>query len=276
MGPDELGSHEVSRRSALKKGLVAGTLVWATPVVQTITAGPAFAAGSNPNSCHPAVSIKADFNDNPIAANDYIWFNAVVKLNDPKQIAQKLGTTKVTMSFVGQAIDFPPFPGHPTGIHFPLPNTDITWEGTGNAQTVSYSAGSWKVHVPLDFKDNVFAGGNMFKVPAGGIPAKLKGITWSGTWTMPGSPAKSQLDWKWAAAVYPSTIVFNAADPSSLQPKPIDGKKNNPYPNDDKAGTPEAGTIKTTVKKGARGNDGKTYTGDYSGSDTEKCPPTKK
>lgn len=40
-----------SRRDLIKKGAIVGGVVWAAPVVQTLTAGPAGAAGSVPPSC---------------------------------------------------------------------------------------------------------------------------------------------------------------------------------------------------------------------------------
>lgn len=48
--PDEQATPS-SRRDLLKKGAIVGGAVWAAPVVQTLTAGPAGAAGSVPPSC---------------------------------------------------------------------------------------------------------------------------------------------------------------------------------------------------------------------------------
>jgi hypothetical protein len=50
---DELNeSQGISRRNLIKRGaIVGGTMVWAAPVVNTLTAGPAFASTGTPDAC---------------------------------------------------------------------------------------------------------------------------------------------------------------------------------------------------------------------------------
>jgi hypothetical protein len=66
-----------------------------------------------------------------------------------------------------------------------------------------------------------------------------------------------KVNWQWAAAVYPNPH-FNT-DYNALGIKPVDDKEQNPYLNNDHAGTPE--NFKSFVIGGATGGGGNNYTG---------------
>lgn len=110
---------------------------------------------------------------------------------------------------------------------------------------------------------NTFFSGLSYLVPVN-LPGGINPVTWSGTVTID-TPGVS-LNWQWGAAVYTNF----SSNHNALGVKPVDGDQKNPYPNKDRAGTPE--NFKSFVIGGARGGGGKNYTGGYSGTGTVKCP----
>ena len=99
---------------------------------------------------------------------------------------------------------------------------------------------------------NVFAGGVAFAIPAGGLPGGINPVTWTAALTVD-QPGVT-FNWNWAAAVYTSfSTNYNA-----IGVKPVDGNAQNPYNNNDQAGSPE--NYKSSVTGGATGNGGTNYT----------------
>jgi hypothetical protein len=72
------------------------------------------------------------------------------------------------------------------------------------------------------------------------------------------------LGWRWAAAVYDSF-----ASHTGIDVKPINGPTQNPYPNQDRAGTPE--NFKSFVVAGGRGTGATNYTGSYTAAKPDTC-----
>jgi len=94
------------------------------------------------------------------------------------------------------------------------------------------------------------------------LPGSISNVTWTATISI--DKAGIRPTWKWAAAVYTSLGAHSA-----LNIKPKDGKDQNPYPNNDNAGTPE--NYKSFVVSGAKGSGGTNYTGSYSSASTVTC-----
>jgi hypothetical protein len=127
-------------------------------------------------------------------------------------------------------------------------------------------AGFHLTQVPIGFGQNAFLEAKIYLVMPPGLEGGIKNVTWSGLFftDTPGI----ELQWKWGAAVY----TLFAPDPgySAVGIKPVDGSAQNPYPNSDRAGTPE--NFKPYVTGGARGGGGSNYTGSYSGTEAVTCP----
>jgi hypothetical protein len=160
--------------------------------------------------------------------------------------------TPVTFHFTEQTI---------RSAYFTLfvPDADVTFDPTVIFATTTFSGGVWVTTVPSSgLPGNTFFSGLGYLVPAN-LPGGINPVVWSGTIST--DTLNAGVSWKWAAAVYTN---FNA-DYNLLGVKPVDANRQNPYPNSDKAGTPE--NFKSFVTGGARGGGGSNYTGSYSGTD---------
>ena len=114
-------------------------------------------------------------------------------------------------------------------------------------------------------KGNTLFSALSYLVPAN-LPGGIHSVTWSGTISTVTPGVK--VNWQWAAAVYPNF----STNPNQLGVKPVDDKVQNPYLNQDHAGTPE--NFKTFVIPGATGGGGSNYTGGLSGTATVgPCQP---
>src|SRR6185503_2047591 len=185
--------------------------------VATASAGPGCEAQSNPVIVRvpgqpptlpcPA-EICSDFNDKPIAAGNYVWFNGVLKV-------EKRDGRPGTVTFTNQRIKFTS-----NGVNYDLPAPDTTIifsETAAEAGTVFDTVSNrWVTTVPVKYNGNVSIGGLAVPAPAGGFAKKLKHVCWSGGF---GSDiGKLEFEWKWAAAVYRQF----STDYNTLGVKPLD------------------------------------------------------
>ncbi|MGA7275742.1 MAG: hypothetical protein WBX14_12920, partial [Candidatus Udaeobacter sp.] len=185
--------------------------------------GPEFLAFPPP-PCQFSTSISSNFNAFPINAGNYLWFTGVLKANG-------LGSIPVTITFTGQTITSPSFTQS-------VPDATVRFDPAVNFATTTFGPGGVSTTtVPSNptLAGNTFFSALSFLVPAGGLPGGIKNVLWSGTISID-TPGVT-VNWQWAAAVYPN--VHFSADPSMLGVKPTDDNKNNPYLNNDHAGTPE-------------------------------------
>jgi hypothetical protein len=231
---------------------VAAALLWACVSV------PVAAAANAP--CPPSTGagfscIPYNFNGTTIPSGDYVWFNAVVKLQTyPSCAANPAG---FTVYFKSQTINFV------NGVSLTPPDSQVTFSCVvGTLATTTFSAGTWQTTIPLNPSSvgtkNAFLAGFSYQAPAN-LTNSMTNPTWSGTFTV--SPGVNvSVNWKWAAAVY---TTFNA-DNNALNVKPTDDNSASVYHNSDHAGTPEA--YKNFVIGGAAGGGGSNYTGSYSGT----------
>jgi len=190
----------------------------------------------------------SNFNGNAIEDGNFIWFNAVVKVQGIDR------TVPTTIGFIGSTISFT---SGSTTYQMNVPNSFITFSPYVTEASTSFDGVSWTTVVPSSFSQ-AFLDGLAFQVPAGGLVGGINPVTWSGTFVAPVSGVTVQ--WKWGAAVYTQFSTEEAA----VGAKPVDGDKANPYSNSDHAGTPES--FKSFVTGGARGGGGSNWTGSYSGT----------
>jgi len=142
-----------------------------------------------------------------------------------------------------------------------VPNSRIRFDAAVTSATTQLINNVWETAVPRTFTDFVFMGGLSYQVPAN-LPGNITNVRWSATITINKSGVRPT--WKWAAAAYTSFAAN-----SGLNIKPLNGSTQNPYANNDLAGTPE--NFKTSLVSGAKGTGGTNYTGSYSSTSTATC-----
>jgi hypothetical protein len=215
---------------------------------------PLASSAAGADSCTSANG--SNFNGNAIAAGNFIWFNAVVKV---KGVDVSSGTT---IELTGSTISFA---AGATTYLLNVPDSVIEFSPAATEASTIFDGTTWITVVPSRFSQDVFLDGLSFQVPVGGLPGGINPVTWSGRFSS--STPGATVEWQWGAAVYTQFSTDSAA----LGVKPVDGDKSNPYPNSDHAGTPE--NFKPFVTGGARGGGGSNWTGSYSGtSAAATCP----
>jgi hypothetical protein len=194
-------------------------------------------------------SLAANFNGTSIPAGRTIWFNAIVKLTGVPSAGTNLELNSSTVEFTANG----------QSIAVSVPNARITYSASATQATTAFDASTntWQTTVPVGYSGNVFLAGAAYPVTTS-LPGGIAPVEWTGTFSSPAVGLNAK--WKWAAAVYtqfPATL-------GGVGAKPIDGSKQNPYPNADHAGTPE--NLKPYVTGGATGGGGSNWTGGYSGT----------
>ena len=208
-----------------------------------------------PNRCTSAIS--SNFNGTAIAAGDYVWFNAVFKVNG-------LGSEPATIVFTNASITFT---ADGQTYTLPVPDSEITLSSSYVLATTAYGKLSaelgnpfgWRTKLPASgLAGNDYLTGVSFAVPASGLPGGIQNVVWQGTFGS--DTAGLTVNWQWAAAAYTSfDTKYN-----DLGVKPVDDNKASKYQNSDHAGTPE--NFKPYVIGGAMGGGGSNWTGSYSGT----------
>lgn len=228
-----------------------------------------------PQSCPCAShSIQYNFNGTQIIfqstpGGSYVWFISDGKVNGLPN------NKEVLLHISGQSITIPQTPPMTSSITFPVPDAYITFDPSATIATTTFDTvdNVWReTFPPSGLAGNIFYGGVAFKVPTNGLPAGIKNVDWTGTFTTDTSGVN--LQWQWSAANY-SNFTSNY---NSIAPKPTDDNNASIYKgNSDHAGTPE-GTDPVTMKTwksfvvgGASGGGGGNYTG--SGSSTINVTP---
>lgn len=198
-------------------------------------------------------TLTSNFNGTPIAAGDYVWFNAVVSVRG-------LGSQPVNVFFSGGTITFT-VNGFPQTVY--VPGATMTFSPDTTQATTSFDANGWTTNLQSSgLAGNDFLTAVAVQVPVGGFPGGIQPVTWTGVFTSDTSGVTVQ--WQWAASVYSQF----GTDYNALGVKPVDDNRGSQYQNSDHAGTPE--NYKRFVLGGARGGGGSNYTGSYSG--TASCP----
>lgn len=247
-----MSPHRISVCRRSERQFQASPYVRLVAVLGLLGAGAAMLALPAPALAASCASANAsNFNGTPVQGGDTIWFNAIaaVKGIDP--------STTTSVAFSSSTITFT---AGGTAYDLAVPNGTITFSPAAAAASTAYDpvSNSWTTTVPASYRGNVFLSGLAFAVPAAGLPGGANPVTWSGSFAS-AAPGLT-VQWQWAAAVY--TQFGNDYDADGV--KPIDGGKQNPYPDSDHAGTPE--NERPFVTGGARGGGGSNWTGSYSGT----------
>jgi hypothetical protein len=210
---------------------------------------------AHPFKCTSAIT--SNFNGTAIADGDFVWFNGVAKVSGLSASPTTIFVTHATITFTANGKTYV----------LAVPDSEITFSAsttlaTTNFEVLSSEIGSprgWDTDLPFSgLAGNDFLAAVRFKVPAGGLPAGIKNVTWQATF----SSGKTGLtvNWQWGAAVY---TTFSTSY-NSLGVKPVDDNTASQYKDSDHAGTPE--DFKAFVVGGARGGGGSNFTGSYSGT----------
>ena len=198
-------------------------------------------------------SITSTFNSTSIPAGRFIWFSSVI---DKGNISGVTGT--VTFNITNSRITFT---ANSQQYILNVPNSRIRFDAAVTNATTEFVNNVWETAVPRSYNGYVFMGGLNYQVLAN-LPGSISNVTWTATISI--DKAGIRPTWKWAAAVYTNLGAYSA-----LGIKPKNGNNQNPYPNNDNAGTPE--NYKLLVVSGAKGTGGTNYTGTYSSTSTATC-----
>ena len=200
--------------------------------------------GTTGNPCN--TSLTSNFNGTSIPAGRYIWFNSSF---DPGPLGA--GTDPVTIYFTNGVISFT---ANNVQYNLNVPNARIRFDASVTSASTQFINNEWVTVVPRAYTSDVFMAGLSYLVPVN-FPGNYMNVNWAANISID-KPGIS-LAWRWAAAVY-TTFAGN----SGINVKPINGTTQNPYPNSDRASTPE--NFKPFVVDGARGTGGTNYTGSFS------------
>ena len=148
-----------------------------------------------------------------------------------------------------------------------VPDARIRFDALALTASTQFVNGKWETVVPRSFTSYIFMTGLSYQVPVN-FPGSISNVRWTTNVSI--DRTNTSINWRWSAAVYTTFAAH-----SGINVKPVSGNTLNPYPNSDRAGTPE--NFKANLVSGARGTGGTNYTGSYvnSGSITCSTIPTR-
>lgn len=194
----------------------------------------------------PFYALQANFNEYPIHAGRFIWFNSALSVSG-------LGPGPTTIIFDNGTIQFK---AYGTTYIVPVPRARITFSPTINVATTEFDleSNTWITRVPSGLSGDVFLAGVTFPVRSP-LPAQIPLVTWKGR--IMGDTPDVTIRWKWGAAVYTQFSTFYP----DLGVKPVDDAQASQYRNTHPAGSPE--NFIGQVTGGALGRGFTDYTGSY-------------
>lgn len=207
-------------------------------------------------ACAYNTAIQSNFNNTAIPSGRTVWFTARLK-------ASGLGADEVTVYFENALVQFP---ATNTVYRLTMPRAKVIFSPSATTTTTAYDAATetWTTTVSTgNLGEQVFLSGLAFPAPAAGLPGGIKPVTMSGR--LSSTKAGVTLQWEWSAAVYTAL----SANYNALGVKPVSDSIQNPYNNQDIAGTPE--NFKASVTAGARGGGGTNYVGNRSPAALGSC-----
>lgn len=183
----------------------------------------------------PSVStIAADFSGPAIKEGSTIWFNSALNVSGLNSAITTIYLNHSHINFTAGGKQY----------SIDVPDAAITFDPATKQATTQFQGGAWQTFTSKGLGD-AFLSGVSFVVPPGGLPGKIKNVTWTGNFesSRPGVTVK----WEWSAAVYKNF----SADYNALGVKPVDSRNGSAYHNSDDAGTAE--NFKSSVKDGGCG-----------------------
>ncbi len=175
------------------------------------------------SGCTVSSSLPFNFKGNAIPAGDVIWFTSILHVNG-------LPASLTEVDFQNQTIQFA---ANGQNYTLAVPSASVQFDPNATSAATT-TLGQWQTTVPSTINGNTFLSGYAFTVPAGGLPAAINPVTWSGQFVLP-TNASLTVNWQWTASVY-SSFNWNY---SQLGVKPVDDSRLSQYQNSDRAGTPE-------------------------------------
>ena len=95
---------------------------------------------------------------------------------------------KVNIAFANSTVQFhyTDANGNLVSMNLPVPNANIVIDPSVSVASTSFDAVNnvWNTTLPWDIDDNAFLSGMPWLVPAGGTPADIEPVTWSGTFAV--------------------------------------------------------------------------------------------
>ena len=257
----------ISNAAASGTGNVSESLVNTTTSAKTVTYVYTLTANGCTNTqnvvvtvnapaatnCVISASLTSSFNSTSIPSGRYIWFNSVFSRGSLSGV-----TGTVTFLVTNSKITFT---ANSVQYTLNVPSSRIRYDAAVTSASTQFLNGIWETAIPRTYGGDVFMGGLAYLVPSN-LPGSISNIVWTANVSID-KPGIS-LTWEWAAAVYTSFAAH-----AGLNIKPKDESTQNPYPNNDNAGTPE--NFKSSVVSGAKGSGGTNYTGSYSSSSSAAC-----
>jgi hypothetical protein len=201
-------------------------------------------------------SITSGFTSTTIPAGRFIWFNSVLDRGSFSGIS---GT--VIFSITNGKITFT---ANSQQYTLNVPDATLRFDAAVTTASTQFVNNAWQTVVPRGYTNFAFVSGLSYQVPSN-LPGNISNVTWTADISV--NKTGITPSWKWGAAVYTSF-----AGHAGLNIKPVNGNSQNPYPNNDKAGTPE--NFKASLVSGAKGSGGTNYTGNYSGTSSTTCTTT--
>ncbi len=196
-----------------------------------------------PDCASDSSTCKYNFNGTSISCGNYIWFNAVCKINNTP-------TYPLTIYCTNQKIYCSQFTLTP-------PCAELIIDPNATEATTKYNGSEWVTTAPPNLSGNYFISGYAYQVCNSNLGG-LNPVNWSCDFTS--SESGIDIQWQWSAAVYTSFCT----NLGNIGVKPCDDNNASQYKNSDHACSPE--NYKSYVIGGACGGGGSNYTGSCSGT----------
>lgn len=184
-------------------------------------------------------SISSNFNGNSISAGSTIWFTLDI------QLTGTLPSNPVTLYLVSGNISFT---ANSTNYNLAVPNGQITFNPNPTTASTTYSGGQWVTNAQTSGTETLFTA-LAYTVPAGGLPAGIQNVLFSGNFLS--NTSGLTISWEWAAATYSQFGSYNSL---GVTPQ---------YSNGVEPGTPT--NEESYLTAGALGPGGTNYIGGFSG-----------
>ncbi len=198
--------------------------------------------------------IEADFNNNCIAASNYLWFSSVIQANNSWWNRNSTFTVHITDQTIQLAVDN-------TNITLSVPDAYVYFSNGVATATTIFTNNQWVTHSSLNCSGNTFASGLAWQIPFnlnnlvgncwgrdGGNQFRrhVNSATWCARFAV--DTPNVSLQWQWGAVVESKSSTNNNA----LCVKPVDDNSSSCWKNNDPAGACE--NFKSYLICGGRGN----------------------
>lgn len=220
---------------------------------------------AQPPACTASASNPSNFNGTSVPAGNYLWFNAIFKVNNIPKSGTTIDFNNGSVTFTAGGIPY----------NLAVPNAKVTFSTSASCTSTTFdsSTNTWMTTVPVTGDDEIFLTGLAWPVPSGGLPPGANPVNFNGTYSTETAAPGLSIQMQWSAAAYSSfTTDYNALQIKAGHQTAC-GQSNG-----DHAGTPEGVDNNNTAWKnylvaGPRGGGGSNFTGSWSGTlNIQICP----